>query len=122
MDELDRRLLERLGAKGPYPPVLPEGWALDDDLADLRLEAATMLTPAERGPSAVIEDPRLCLSLPCWRAASSRPLIGMLLVAEPLAAAASHAAAGVSTDPRASHSTSGHSDARSRRCGAYRSP
>ena len=92
--DLDRRLLGRLGASAAFPPPLGLRWASEPGLVDLAEEAARLLADTRDGAPLVVDDLALSLTLPLWRAATNRPLVGVLVVAEPRAAGAAIAAVG----------------------------
>lgn len=64
-------LLRLFGGSWDAPPTLPDGWDDGDAVGDLREPAASRLAaldPAEAAAHVGWKDPRVCLTLPFWRA------------------------------------------------------
>ena len=89
--ELNERILMRLGGAWHRPPRLVPGWEHHRALDDLVLQACEAFdaTFGPAGRPVVWKDPRAALLLPFWRRVLERPIVGVLVVRDPLEVARS---------------------------------
>ena len=93
--EIDQQLLQRLGVSIAATPRAPisAGWRRDPHLAEARASLRALC--ARRTPAGALElDPSLTLLYRFWTAVTPQPLLAVVLVPEPMAAADYAAVAG----------------------------
>jgi hypothetical protein len=82
-------ILTALGATSYAPPLVERGWENEPRFAGERSEATRWFTSTSSGRPLVLKDPRLCLTLPLWRAAVPARLGAVLVLRDPLEVARS---------------------------------
>jgi hypothetical protein len=87
--EVNEAILRRLGGTWYQPPLLPDGWELDEDLADLRARGRQLIArDFGDAPAWGFKDPRTSLTLAFWRALAT-PTAHVVCFRHPLAVARS---------------------------------
>jgi hypothetical protein len=82
-------VLAARGATTYAPPPAVEGWVDDPALDPFRHDARRWVDSASAGRPLMVKDPRLCLTLPFWRAAVPRPWGAVLVLRDPVEVAGS---------------------------------
>lgn len=91
ISRFDESVLRRLGGTWSAPPRISAGWEMSPDatMKELRAQAAELAASTFGRPPVVMKDPRLCLTLPLWRAVLSSEPIAVLIFRDPLEVALS---------------------------------
>ncbi len=87
----DDALLREVGAAWWCPPAVEDGLSTSERIERMRSSARADFDRVHPTPQWVAKDPRICVTLPFWRVALDRPLIGVLVTRNPLEIASSHA-------------------------------
>ncbi len=82
-------VLAAWGATAYAPPPVETGWESAARFDDARREATQWFTSTSAGRPLVMKDPRLCLTLPLWRAAIPARLGAVLVLRDPMEVARS---------------------------------
>lgn len=82
----DESVLRHLGGTWSAPPRPVDGWEKSDDTAmrELRSRAAGVAKSSLGPPPAVMKDPRLCFTLPLWRAVLTDDPVAVVVFRDPL--------------------------------------
>jgi hypothetical protein len=78
------RLLAARGATSYAPPPFTESWSDIAEHEAIKLRAEKWFAATYTGQPIVMKDPRLCLTMPFWRAALPAPMGAMLVLRDPM--------------------------------------
>ena len=81
---MNDRILTTLGGAWSAPPLLPPGWERGATITELRRDARRLFAETYASRQWVWKDPRICLTLPFWRAYVPARAVVLLVTRHPL--------------------------------------